>query len=181
MMLKLLWLLRLLMLETDAGELEEQEEDDDTEDVGVVRDPEAYIKALKDQVERLHKKVRKQDSELRDLRDQSNDAALRDARLEAAFLRAAVKRGEPIADLETAWDLGHVRGFFDAVTDDGEGMGEALDKICQRYPYLLDVDGAPTEPESSIHKGQRRVKPTREAHATDRAMRERFPALRGRR
>jgi hypothetical protein len=48
---------------------------------------------------------------------------------------------EPIADLDTAWTLGHARGYFDAVEigEDGvAGMDEALSKLLARYPYLAD-------------------------------------------
>jgi hypothetical protein len=92
-----------------------------------------------------------------------------------------MERDEPISDLETAWDLGSIRGYFDPVKDDGEGMSDALDKLIDRYPYLRDYEASADNGDEGPKHGQRPVRKRREQATTDGTLAGRFPALKGRR
>jgi hypothetical protein len=136
------------------------------------------------------KKVEKRDARIKELEGQDGNAdtgALRSTRLELAFLKVAIEREEPIGDLDTAWDLANVRGFLDAVEieEDGaaSGMAEALDRIADRYPWLVDDDALPGDDDAPPSRpGGRPVTPKRHRGTETRAgLEKRFPALRRRR
>lgn len=157
-----------------------------------IRNANSRIRALEEEKDRHAKnaiKARKERdaaiAELDELKASGTSEALRDARTELAFYRELVARNEPI-DIETAWDLGNMRGFFDAlkIADDGnvEGMPEALDKIIDRYPYLVDsVDDSPSNGDKPLTRTApppHRRKDTGAASQSKAGLQQRFPALR---
>jgi hypothetical protein len=58
-------------------------------------------------------------------------------------------REDPIADLDMAWDLMNLRHFVDAVevAEDGkvQGMDDAVDRLIDRYPFLVSGFSDSTE------------------------------------
>jgi hypothetical protein len=131
--------------DADAG----QDEQEPVElDGKTYKDPEAKIRALESEKTRHAvnaKKARAERdaavAELEQAKRASSAEGLKEARMESAFYRELLKRKEPV-DAETTWDLLHVRGFVDTITvnEDGtvEGMDAALEKLFDRYPWLLD-------------------------------------------
>ncbi len=101
---------------------------------------------------------------------------MRDARLEAAFLRSVLTAGT-LLDVESAWDLAAARGFFDAVKDDGSGMDKALEALVDRYPWLAE-DAPADDPKPLPKTGGAKKKPDASPAVTQMTLRERFPALR---
>lgn len=193
-----LLLLRLLLIEADPDADDPDEDEDDPEpddedeelteeqlaDIEATRDPEARIKSLMLANARLGKKVEKLET------GTSNGShALRDARLEAEFMREAIRSGHLGLDLDAAWDLGHAKKIFDLVKvkADGsvKGMDRALETILSRYPYLAD-DPDPDEPEPRPKVRPPKTGTGRKAKDTSGALdqsviRERFPSLKKRR
>jgi hypothetical protein len=119
----------------------------------------------------------------------TRDGSASDARLRSAFLQHVLDSKEQL-DIETAWDLGHVRGFFDVVEidDDGEvsGMDKAFDSLLVRYPWLADAyeeDEEPSDPAlpPKPKTGTGRKNPGNAGATNKKAMQERFPALRDKR
>lgn len=210
-MIRWLLLLPLLLLKTGA-EREEDEDDDspDDEDEGEenedkdplldddgkpIRDPKAMIKSLKEANRRLAKKLEKKDQRIKKLEDQDGSngdgdrpSSIRSARLESAFMRAVFEYRDSI-DLEAAWDLATLRGYLDGVkvADDGtvveEDMEAALEKLVDRYPYLIRDDDEPASRDNGDALPKtRQPRPSRQSKtAVDRAaLEKRYPALRGR-
>jgi hypothetical protein len=209
-MLRLLWpfLSLLLLKEGDAGEEEEEEEDGEEEEEEhkpkldkhgkPIRD--SRIKELSDEAAKWRKKFREAEARVIELegegkqkkRSQSfvDGQELREARLESAFVRAVFEHRDSI-DLEAAWDLATYKGFLDAVTvDDDDGtvdsdtMTEALERLIDRYPYLIDGKSEPSGENEDEPKPKTRHPVQRHGGKKigDRAsLEKRFPALRGRR
>jgi hypothetical protein len=190
-MWRFIYLLWTLLWQTDDPAPDEDPDDPepDPDDDDEIRDPEAKIRAQEAHIARLHKKIKKQDGLIEELQSQTTDGdALRSARIETAFLRSIMERTDPIADVETAWDLANIRHYFDtvAIDDDGQvtGMPEVLDRLVARYPYLQDdmpeddVDDPAPRPTKT---GRRVRKDGNQAAHTRAGMQDRFPALRGRR
>jgi hypothetical protein len=192
-----IWLLWTLLLDgeggtdDDTGEgAEDESKDDDQEDLrrlnphSKIRALEAMLTRRKQREAKLRETISELEAKVGDVSDDPSDHVqeLRTARLENSFLRTVMQRGD-LGDTETAWDLLQIKGFMDAVKDDGEGMNEAIDKLLERYPYLVDYDsdnGDTGEEDRSLKK-QRRVKPERQPQATTGTYESRFRALRGRR
>lgn len=103
--------------------------------------------------------------------------ALRTARMENAFLRAALGK---VDDLDAAWKLADRTGV--TITDDGTvtGMDEVVAKLVDRYPYLRpEEDPAPFTPPPTEPSGRPFNGPRRSDEVTNRAVLEKkFPALR---
>jgi len=200
-MLTLLRLLPLLGLwETapeDHDDEEEEEEEEEEEDEGNKKDSEGNKKerirdaekqALSHEASTWRKKLRAAEAQIREFETTQADkiaAAIREARLETAFLRVVVERDDKL-DVETAWDLANVRGFVDPVKidDDGEavGMDEALDRVLDRYPWLADeslADGADAETVAGRRTAPspKRRSGTTEPHFSRDDLQKRMPAL----
>ncbi len=214
-MFALLWLhLLSLFLEISPDDEEDDEDEDNPSDdededeeedpqktiqklkdriqeLSDVRKPHGKIAALQDQVNRLHRRLKERDQTIKDLEEgvsTSHLAALKQSRLETAFLQFVIRYDDPL-DVESAWDLGNARHFFDTVkiADDGtiSGMDEAIDTLLSRYPWLSDGgsdpdpedDSRPPKPKTGTHP----PKSTNNAAASKTAMRDRFPALKHRR
>lgn len=171
---------------------EDAEEDED----GYIKDPRARIRALEDEKDRHARKAKRFEREIGQLQDRiaeleegADDPKLADAlrvsRLENAFLRHTIGRGDAL-DLEAAWDLANARGFFDTVevTDDGDvaGMDDALTNLLGRYPWLADDSlddespDLPPKPRTGTHPASRVDNGLSKAQ-----LQGRFPALRKRR
>jgi hypothetical protein len=191
-MIYTLWLYLLtLFLDTDPPDGDAPDPDEDEDEDEPTRDPEARIKALTEKVARLGKKLDKKDARIAELESQEGDGTpdtdtTNALRLEVAFLRSVLTAEEPIADLDTAWTLGHGRGFFDTVdidteTGDVTGMDEALAKLLGRYPYLADEppedEEQPDPPAKPSGRPMNAKTPSNQSTAPTKAMRERFPAL----
>ena len=80
------------------------------------------------------------------------------------------------------WDLANVRGFLDTVqvTDEGgvSGMGDAIARVLDRYPWLREDPTVSATPHASGPKvpgPKRRTSMPPGPSAS--SMRERFPAL----
>jgi hypothetical protein len=198
-MFRLLWLLWCLLFETapdDETDDEGRPDDDGDEDDPAVadddgdqdeagedtRDPQARIKSLLAANDRLAKKNTKLQKALSD-GSQGDGADLVAVRRENAFLRAVLERGETL-DMDTAWDLMNAKGFIDLmkVSDDGEvsGAEEAMQKLVDRYPWLLDADGSATDeptrmPPPSGGRAKKKHDTTAVRHAD---LKGRLPALR---
>jgi hypothetical protein len=185
-LLLMLWLLLDLEVQPDAEDDEPDADEDEDEHNG--RDPAAKIAAMTGHLDRLHKKVRKQQERIEELESQRTRGDQpqldRSTRLENAFLRAVIARNEPL-DLETAWALANVRGFLDAlvVGDDGtvDGMEEALARVLDRYPWLADEPYEPEEgsdgrPSRTGRPPKMRSRDTAN-HGQDASLIKRFPAL----
>ena len=187
------WIPQIAGAEDDT----EPDSDDDTDGHGddePIRDPKAKISALESANARLHKKVKSLEKALTEAEGTQDGADVRDQlrrpRLESSFLRAVISHSEPLADIDTAWDLANVRGLLDPVkvADDGkvEGMEEALSKLLDRYPWLTDGDEAEGEPASlpPTHNSGRPPNPRANRAATAAlartGMAQRLPALRKR-
>jgi hypothetical protein len=179
------WLLPFLLLLNDTPG-EEPNGDDGNDDEEEIRDPKAKIHSLEEANARLSKKIKAKDARISEL-EATEPAAdeLQAARIEAAFFRTLLVREEPIADIETAWDLASAKGYFDTVKiEDGNvaGMEEALDRLVERYPYLADEAPIEDSEDDTPKPGGRPVGPARkDSRATTATLRERFPALRRRR
>jgi hypothetical protein len=183
-MVRLLWLLLALLMET-APENDEPEDDADEPDDGEeeVRDPEKQ--ALSREAGRWRQKFRAAESRIAEL-EAGGEAkeALRSSRLESAFLRAVLAHNGPL-DVETTWDLANVRGFLDAVTIDTDGnvdgMDEALARVLDRYPWLADEpvgdvgDGSPARRTAPPPKKKKDGAAEQHSRAS---LEARFPALR---
>jgi hypothetical protein len=194
MILWLLALLRLFLFEGEGngdgdendGDPPDDEDEEPDPDKKRPRDPEKQ--KLIDEARKWRLKFREAEAKLKDVGDQEPIRdALRTARLELSFLRTAMEHDDPIADLETAWDLGTARGYFDTVKieDDGTvaGMDEALDRLLERYPYLIDSDDD-EEPEPPVSRpSPRPIGQGRKAGAAvgDASLEKRFPLLAKRR
>jgi hypothetical protein len=143
-------------------------------------------RALSDEAARWRTKYREAEGRIRELEagNGNGSEALRRSRLETAFLRTAYDRDEPIADLETAWDLANAKGYLDPVkiADDGtvQGMMEALNRLVGRYPYLADVADVDDESDPPTNASGRPMNRRRPAPGvpTRAGLQERFPALR---
>jgi hypothetical protein len=170
----------------DLDELDDEDDDDEQ-----IRNPKALVKSLREANSRLARKLKKRDQRIQELEahgdsdddeeEEDEDTDPRLLKLENAFLRAAIDMDDPITDLETAWTLATEKGFLDAVKDDGEGMPEALDKLVDRYPYLVDVadDEPAPRPNRDTGRTPRRASPRASMAAGNAALAKRFPALRG--
>jgi len=169
-MLRMLWLLLLSMFAETGGDLPgdgdppgPSEGDARLEaEFDATKDPAAKFHAMQDHIGRLHRRLEERDKHIRALEAQvdsggggGDGAPAGDAdelRLENAFLRAAMAADAPL-DFDTAWDLLHVKGFVDTVKvgDDGkvdaDSMDDALAKLVDRYPWLVD---APPPPEPKV-------------------------------
>jgi hypothetical protein len=154
-MIRFLWfLLAALLFDTDDNDADDADADDTTDDDADDDKPDAdgdeaitdvptlqrKLKARKEQVGRLAKKLSNKDAEIKKLEKASgkNDSeTVESLRVENAFLRTAITSGESL-DLDTAWVLANSKGFMDAVKvkDDGtvEGMDTALEKLIVRIP-----------------------------------------------
>jgi hypothetical protein len=168
--------------DTDAEPADDEEPTAD--DLDEIRDPRAKIEALSEANARLVRKVEARDAEIARLNEGGESEAVRDLRLENAFLRAVVALPDPIRELDDAWTLGNNRGFFDTVeiADDGTvtGMDDALDRLADRYPWLLDPD-APSDRDDGPPKRGTPKPPRRKSSEngpTPAELRGRFPALR---
>ena len=190
-MIRFLWLLAWLLLDTDSGGDDADDSKDDADDKPdaddePTRDPEKRITALEEQKARLIKKLDQKDARIKELEDAApNNGDLRSARLELAFMKSAITTDPPPSDLNTAWDLLNVRGFLDALPDDGEGMDEAVSKLLGRYPWLSDEppedDGGDMEPPPGPSGRRTNEKKNAAGTPDTSALAKRFPALRGRR
>lgn len=183
-MLMLLWHLEVM---TDSDDKpEEESEDQEPEEEEVIRNPRKY--ELSREAAAWRKKFRDAEARVKELEAERNSdelvGALRSSRMESAFLRSALQRGEAM-DVQTAWDLLHARGFADAVTvtDDGqvEGMDEAIGRVLDRYPWLAE----PPPEESDDQPHQRTASPPRKRvdkagqRVSEARLSQRFPALKG--
>jgi hypothetical protein len=195
----LLLLLSSILAFADTGSPDPPDDDDDSEGDGEqngdggnaeeeeeIRDPQAKIKALEEQVGRLSKKLKSKDEHIEQLEAGGNQSAeLTASRLEAAFYRTLLFREEPIADVEAAWDLASAKGYLDTVKIEDanvEGMEEALDRLVSRYPYLVDEKEDEEDEEAPKSGGRPVATSARRRKETGAAtLAERFPALRGRR
>jgi hypothetical protein len=184
-MLGLLQLLSLLLLELAPDHDVDEEAAEEEE----ARDPYARIKALESEKDRHAKNAIKaraeRDEAVAELEaERAGSDDLRLARLETAFLREVMRRGQAI-DVETAWDLAGVKGFLDLATvgHDGEveGIVEATDRLLDRYPFLTDADLTPSDsgeglprsaPPPRKRKDSSALRPPRET------LEQRFPHLR---
>lgn len=186
---RLLGLLWLLETAPDKPEDEEEEPEEDSDepddDADKIRDAEKQ--ALSREAGKWRKRFREAEARIAELQQERANsevvAALRDARLETAFLRAVLERGE-LLDLDTAWDLARIRGFLDPVTvsDAGEveGMPDALDKVLGRYPWLTEDPLAGEDPDRDARR-RSASPPTRKrgrAEPSRDALQDKFPALR---
>lgn len=167
----------------DEGEEEEQDEESDEPDEDT-RDSEARIRSLLAANDRLAKKNKKLQRALEGV--EGNEQPLQEARMENAFLRAAMERGDTL-DLDTAWDLLHVRGFIDTVTVNGDGqvdgMSDAIEKLLDRYPWL--TDDLPDVPEEDLDRPRRSANPPKMRKGapvgpSKSQLQDRFPSLRRR-
>jgi hypothetical protein len=206
-MLTFLWLLllRLLLLNTDSsgggsddGGPDEADGDGDSS-TGDGDPPPALteeevknprLKALSREAAKWRNKFRQTEGRVKELEAaleaKPPDEQLRSARLEIAFLKQVMGHNQRIVDLDTAWDLATTKGFFDPVKtsdeDNVEGMAEALARLLERYPYLVDDDGdePPDPPSRSSIPSFNRGRQNRSEHET-RTFEQRFPAMRERR
>ena len=175
--------------EEESEETEGADEEEEAEAEEEIRDPLAKLRAEVEKKERFARQLKVAQEELAIATKKLEEepvVALRGSRVQAAFLRAVIDRGERY-DLEAMWDLATARGFFDTVdvTDDGdvEGMEDALGRVLDRYPWLRE-DVPITE--ERILPGQRKRtapppkkrKDSTVAQHTDASMKDRFPALR---
>jgi hypothetical protein len=196
-LLYLLWSLLLLDTEPDDGDQEP--------DWSEIRDPIAKLHSEWEKNKRLTRRLHVAEAKIEELGaagppkpDGGTPPAqptngppatgspddLRASRLEAAFLRAAYTREDPLVDMETAWDLFHMKGFADpvSITDSGEaeGMDEALDKLVSRYPYLADVPDT-ADPFPTTHSKQpalNKKRPIVTGISSAASLTQRLPALR---
>src|SRR5262245_34764070 len=182
-LLKLLLLLRLAEIAPDDADLDEDEEEEEEEPI---RDPEKQ--ALSREAGNWRKKFRAAEARIKELEEADSSEAFQEARMENAFLRAVMERGGDL-DLDTAWDLLHVRGFVDTVTvsaDSVTGMDEALEKLLDRYPWLPDEvpetgeDDEPANGSKRTPTGAKRRK-AGPAGPSQSQLKERFPSLARRR
>lgn len=187
-----LWLLllRFLLLDTD-GDSDGDDEDEDEgppDDAGMTKNPIKRIESLLDANARLSRKLKKKDAEIERLKSKQGSTdgdQLRITRLETAFLRTVMAREDRI-DAAEGWDLVNMRGFLDLATvdDDGEvtGMDAVLEKLLERYPWLLSDDDETEEPPiSSRPSGRQPVpNPKATAAASEKALASRFPTLKRR-
>ncbi|SRR6266568_1394238 len=193
---KWLLLLQALLLDGDGETDDATDEGDGDTDTGedadsglldpqgrlkgdMPKNPKAFINTLGKILARQKRKVKTLEQQLAEVRSGSTDE---EVRLENLFLRSIMKRGD-IADLETAFALLGVQGFKDLVNlDDPDSMDEALDRLMERYPFLIDYDSDSSESDNggSPKKGQRKVTKKKEPVQTDATLGQRFPALRGR-
>ncbi len=191
-LLRLLWLLFAVEAVPDGDNDSpstpgDQDDADEEEEEETIHDPEKM--ALSREAGKWRKKFRAAEGRIRELEEADTSEPYQETRLENAFLRAVMERGD-VADLDTSWDLLHVRGFVDTVTVNGdgqvEGMSEAMEKLLDRYPWLTDdlpdsddeEDADPdrpkrTAPPPKIRKG----KPTGPSKGQ---LEDRFPSLRRR-
>jgi hypothetical protein len=179
----------LLLKDPDAGEDEGTEDPDEDEDE--IRDPKALIKSLREANGRLARKLEKRETRIKELeaREGKDEDGVRSAYLQSAFMRAVFEYRDSI-DLEAAWDLATLKGYLDGVKieDDGsvdsEAMNEALGKLVDRYPYLIDDSGEESASDGDAPPVKtRQPRPTQKAkQGVDRAALEKmYPALRRRR
>jgi hypothetical protein len=186
-----LWrfLLLLFAMETapDPDDESEEQEEEETETEEEISDPEKM--ALSREAGKWRKKFRAAEARIRELEEADASEPLHEARKENAFLRAVMERGDPL-DLETAWDLLHVRGFIDTVTMNGDGqvdgMSDALEKLLDRYPWLSDELPEPDEDEDDNPDRPRRTAPppkirrSKPVGPSKNQLEDRFPSLRRR-
>jgi hypothetical protein len=201
------WLLLLLLLveadpdadEPDDDEPDPDEPDDDGDEPGddeeeltaeeladaeATRNPIARVKSLLAANKRLAAKVSKLEGGT-----SNGGRALRDARLESAFLRSAIELGHDSVDLDAAWTLLEGKQILSLVKVKADGTVKGMDKawstLLDRYPYLVsdDANDDESEPRPRVPKpttGTPRKKPG--ATGIDKmALQERFPKLRRRR
>lgn len=152
-----------------------------------IRDPAAKIASMQEHIDRLHKRIEERDERIKELEVAPSDTdALNAERIRTEFLSAVLRREDKI-DLDTTWDLAKVRGFMDTVTlaDDGVvvGMDDALAKVLERYPWLLEAspereDPRPTGPSGAPIGGKKRRDPSSSAVLSTAPLQKRFPALR---
>lgn len=186
--LQMLWLLFAAEMLPDADP-EEEDEDEEEDDEEEQRDPQRKIIAQQSHLDRLHKKIRKQDIRIQELEeghDPGLSEALRSSRVESAFLRAVIDRKESL-DVETTWDLANVRGFLDAVQVDAdgnvEGIDDALGRVLDRYPWLAeepmdapeDDDADPSRPRRTARAPRKRSDAA--GKVQEGSLRQRLPAL----
>ena len=188
-------MIRLLLFLLITGLWETQVDDDDTDDSDEDTDGDlaTKLKNRKEQVERLARKLDQREKAIRD--NEARIAELEagaggageannDARLENAYLRAAIARGNDL-DLDTAYDLMRAKGILDTVTVDDsgavQGMDEAVETVVSRYPWLTDIskaeDSEPVVPPKTGGAGKGMPGNTGRRASLE----HRFPALRGRR
>jgi hypothetical protein len=159
----------------------------DPEDYADVTDPKRKLAAMQNHINRLHRKVDKQDTYIARLEAMSESGtdeavALRESRLEVTFLRSVIGRDD-VSDIESAWDLATARGFLDAVqvsdAGDVEGMDDAIVRLVHRYPWLADEPVTSDEPDPS--RPSRTANPPKRRRGTgeigQESLKERFPAL----
>jgi hypothetical protein len=193
-----LWHLLLLLFATEtapdpADEQEEEEEEEGTEETETeeeeeeIRDPEKM--ALSREAGKWRKKFRAAEARIAELEEADVSEPFREARMENAFLRAVMERGD-VADLDTAWDLLHVRGFIDVVTLDGDGqvdgMSDTLEKLLDRYPWLSDEPPESDEENDDPDRPRRTAPPPKmrkgkPAEPSKDQLQDRFPTLMRRR
>ena len=148
----------------DASDKDKEAEKDAAleAEFAAIKDRKAKFGAMKDQIQRLHRRLAERDKRIQVLEAEVDAAGSGDGdsgdgdkgkdgkgkggesgdanelRLENAFLRSAMTADEPIQDMELAWNLLNTKGFVDSVkvADDGTvtGMDDALAKVVERYP-----------------------------------------------
>jgi hypothetical protein len=200
-----LWLLflRLLFLDTDPGGSDGDDDGDSGDDDGdgdgdpadtppddaeATKNPKARIRSLLGANARLNRKLKEKDQRIAELETGSDDGALQEARLVAAYWRHIATSDVKLNDAETALDLAMGKGFFDVLkfSEDGEveGLGEAFARIVERYPWLVadgDEDEEPhPSPPTSGRQPLTRSKDIGATQMSKAKMKERFPALRRR-
>lgn len=192
-LLRLLWL--LLMAETVPDDTPDEPDDDEPDpdepanepEPSKTHDPDARIRSLVGANDRLAKRNKKLQKALAEAEGhQVTSDGMLELQRENAFLRAVFEKGETL-DMDTAWDLLHVRGFIDTVTvdDDGQvtGMPDALDRLLDRYPWLSDevpetVDEDPNRPRRTAMPPKKRQGSPDGPSKTQ--LEDRFPSLRRR-
>jgi len=175
---------------------DDADEDEETEPVELdgklYKNPQAKIEALESEKTRHAinaKKARAERDaaveELEALKGASTAESLASVRMESAFYKALFARDEKI-DADTTWDLLHTKSFADLVTvaDDGNvsGMDAALDKLFDRYPWLLDGFVAVDDDEDEEPKRRTAPPPKKRRDLagqgqSQKQLAERFPSL----
>lgn len=176
----------------DADEPEDHDEPEEE-----IRDPIAKIKALTAANARLARRKKQLEKKLAKAGDGPSEETTKQlvsVKLENTFMRAVLARGTDL-DLDTLHTLMSSKGFFDAVTFDGEtgepdidSMSEAIEQAIARYPWVEDPpdddDAEPVRtpsPKVTTGTGRKRPDPAAENAIDTAKIRERFPALKRRR